>query len=80
MKNKIESKTVTRPQPLSVDIQTAAELVGMSRAQFYRVFLKPGLVQALKSGIRDRIIDYGELQTAYAAYRDSLERVERAVA
>jgi hypothetical protein len=62
--------------PLGMDIQTAATAVGLSRAQFYRLFLKPGRIRAIKTGGRDRVIDYGELQKAYAALRDELPRVE----
>ena len=64
--------------PLGVDIQTAAQLVGVSRAQFYRLYLKSGRLRAVKTGGRDRVIDYGELTAAYKALRDELPRVEQA--
>jgi excisionase family DNA binding protein len=61
---------------LGMDIQTAASAVGLSRAQFYRLYLKPGRIRAIKTGGRDRVIDYAELQKAYAALRDELPRVD----
>ncbi len=61
---------------LGMDIKDAAAAVGLSRAQFYRLYLKPGRIKAIKTGGRDRVIDYGELQRAYAALRDELPRVE----
>ena len=62
------------PQPLAVDIQTAARMVGISRAQFYRLYLKPGRLRSIKTGGRDRIIDCAELAAAYAALRAELPR------
>ena len=59
-----------------MDIQDAATAVGLSRAHFYRIYLKPGRIKAIKTGGRDRVIDYAELQAAYAALRDELPRVE----
>jgi ACT domain-containing protein len=53
---------------LAVDIATAAKMVGISRAQFYRLYLKPGRVTAIKTGKRDRIIDVAELTEAYRTY------------
>ncbi len=64
--------------PLGVDIQTAAGLVGLSRAQFYRLYLQSGKLRAIKTGGRDRVIDYGELQAAYRTLRDELPRVDNA--
>jgi hypothetical protein len=61
---------------LGMDIQDAATAVGLSRAQFYRIYLKTGRIRAIKTGGRDRVIDYAELQAAYAALRDELPRVE----
>jgi len=60
------------PRPLAVDINTGAQVVGMSRSQFYRVFLDTGRVKTMKTGKRDRTIDYAELETAYTAYRAEL--------
>lgn len=51
---------------LAVDIATAARLVGISRAQFYRIYLTPGRLRAIKTGGRDRVIDVQELRAAYA--------------
>jgi predicted DNA-binding transcriptional regulator AlpA len=61
---------------LAMDIATAAATVGLSRAQFYRLYLKPGRLRAIKTGGRDRVIDYEELVTAYKKLRDELPRVE----
>lgn len=61
---------------LGMDIATAAVTVGMSRAQFYRLYLKSGRLRAIKTGGRDRVIDYGELVEAYNALRDELPRVQ----
>jgi hypothetical protein len=61
---------------LGMDIKDAAAAVGLSRAQFYRLYLKPGRIRAIKTGGRDRVIDFAELQKAYAALRDELPRVE----
>jgi excisionase family DNA binding protein len=61
---------------LALDIKDAAAAVGVSRAQFYRLYLKSGRIKAVMTGGRDRVIDYGELQRAYAALRDELPRVE----
>ncbi len=74
------SETATPQKPLAVDIQTAAGLVGVSRAQFYRLYLKSGKLRAIKTGGRDRVIDYGELTAAYVSLRDELPRVEQSVA
>jgi hypothetical protein len=62
--------------PLAVDIATAAKIVGLSRAQFYRIFLTPGLVTSMKTGGRDRIIDYDELLSAYRNLRAGLPRAD----
>jgi len=61
---------------LGMDIQDAANAVGLSRAQFYRLYLKPGRVKAQKTGGRDRVIDYLELKAAYEKLRDELPRVD----
>ena len=55
------------PEPMAVDIATAARMVGISRAQFYRLYLTPGRIRAIKTGGRDRVIDVAELRAAYAA-------------
>lgn len=65
-----------KQNPLAVDIATAAQLVGLSRAQFYRIFLNPGLVKSMKTGGRDRIIDYNELLSAYSQLREGLPRAD----
>ncbi len=76
----VSSETASPAHPLAVDIQTAAGLVGVSRAQFYRLYLKSGKLRAIKTGGRDRVIDYGELTAAYASLRDELPRVEQCAA
>jgi hypothetical protein len=65
-----------KSNPLAVDIATAAQLVGLSRAQFYRLYLNPGLLKSMKTGGRDRIIDYGELLSAYGLMRAALPRAD----
>jgi hypothetical protein len=66
------------PEPLAVDIATAARMVGISRAQFYRLYLTPGRVRAIKTGGRDRVIDVAELRGAYAALVADLRASEAA--
>jgi hypothetical protein len=66
------------PSPLAVDISTAALMVGISRAQFYRLYLRPGRVRSIKTGGRDRNIDCAELQAAYATLLAELPRVQPA--
>jgi predicted DNA-binding transcriptional regulator AlpA len=77
----IEPATTYRAPPqgtsiLGMDIKDAAAAVGLSRAQFYRLYLKSGRVKAQKTGGRDRVIDYAELKAAYEKLRDELPRVE----
>jgi methylmalonyl-CoA mutase cobalamin-binding subunit len=64
--------------PLAVDIATAAQMVGISRAQFYRLYLTPGRVRALRTGGRDRVIDVGELCAAYELLKRELRASEAA--
>jgi transposase-like protein len=61
-----------------MDITNAAAAVGMSRAQFYRLYLKSGRLRAIKTGGRDRVIDVEELKAAHAKLRDELPRAEYA--
>jgi len=61
---------------LGVDIQTAARLVGVSRAQFYRLFIKSGKIRPVRTGKRDRVIDYAELTAAWTSLRDQLRAAE----
>jgi ACT domain-containing protein len=59
---------------LAVDISAAAQMVGLSRAQFYKLYLDPKRVCSIQTGKRDRVIDVGELRAAYEALRDELPR------
>jgi hypothetical protein len=83
----MKTKSTTRAKPddagpkvntsiFGMDITSAATAVGMSRAQFYRLYLKPGRLRAIKTGGRDRVIDVEELKAAYTKLRDELPRVE----
>jgi len=65
------------PAPLALDIKAAAAVVGLSRAQFYRLYINSGRVRAIKTGARDRVIDYEELQAAYKKLRAELPRAGR---
>lgn len=53
---------------LAVQIPEAARIVGLSRTQFYRLFLNTGRLRTIPTGKRDRVIDRGELEAAYRAY------------
>jgi hypothetical protein len=54
--------------PLAVPIREAAQHIGLSRGQFYREFLTPGLVKAIPTGKRDRIVLVAELEAAFEKY------------
>lgn len=64
-------------ETLAVDIARAAEIVGISRAQFYRLYINPGRVRPLKTGGRDRVVDVGELRAAYDALKTELRAADR---
>jgi hypothetical protein len=55
-------------ETLSITIDEAARMVGMSRAQFYRLYLDAGRIQTVPLGRRRRMIDVKELRRAYAQY------------
>ena len=55
--------------PLAVSILDASRIVGMSRGQFYRVFLDTQRIKAIHSGKRDRVIDMSELRAAYDVWK-----------
>jgi hypothetical protein len=54
--------------PLAVPIREAAQHIGLSRGQFYREFLTPGLVEAIPTGKRDRVVLVAELEAAFRKY------------
>lgn len=56
------------PLILALCIADAARAVGLSRGQFYRVYLNPKRVTAIATGRRDRVVDVAELRKAYEAY------------
>lgn len=64
--------------PLAVDIATAARMVGVSRAQFYRIYLRPGRLRSIRTGGRDRVIDVAELRAAYTQLVSDLRAREAA--
>jgi hypothetical protein len=55
-------------KPLAVPILQAAQHVGLSRGQFYRVFLKPGRGKAIPTGKRDRIVLVDEIEAPFDKY------------
>ena len=65
-----------KPQIRAVSLKDASNIVGMSTGQFRRVFLDgpTPLLQSIRSGKRDRIIDLEELNAVYEQYRDSKRR------
>ena len=56
---------------LAVDIGEAADIVGLSKGQFRRVFLDGPTprIRSIRTGKRDRVIDLAELRAAYEAYK-----------
>lgn len=56
------------PPPLAKTIPAAALSVGMSPAQFRRVFLTTGRLKSIHMGTHARVIDVGELRAAYLQY------------
>lgn len=57
------------PEPFAVSIHEAARIVGMSRSQFYRVYLEPQRIRPIPNGRRRQMIDMEELRRAYAEYK-----------
>jgi hypothetical protein len=55
-------------EPLAVPVAEAARIVGLSRSQFYRVYIDSGRIKTIRTGKRDRVIDVPELKAAYAAF------------
>jgi len=56
------------PRPIAVPIKVAAEIVGLSRAQLYREFIKPGRLRPVPTGKRDRVVIVAELEQAFKLY------------
>lgn len=51
-------------EPLAVSIEEAARIVGVSRSQFYRLYLNSGRIKTIPMG-RRRMVDVRELHSAY---------------
>lgn len=62
---------------LAITITEAATVVGMSTAQFRRVFLN-GRLRSVPMGERARVIDVDELRDAYQLYREQMRTEETA--
>lgn len=60
---------------LAITITEAAAAVGMSTAQFRRVFLS-GRLRCVPMGERARVIDVDELREAYRLYREQMRLSE----
>lgn len=56
-------------EPIAVPILEAAKMIGLSRRQFYRVFLDTKRILPIKTGIRDRVVDVTELRSAYEKFK-----------
>lgn len=54
---------------LAVSIDEAARRVGLSRSGFYKHYLTNHRLRAIPTGPQGRIIDVGDLERAYAAYK-----------
>lgn len=53
---------------LGCSITQACEMYGMGRGDFYRDFIRSGLVKPIKRGKRARTIVVAELREAFAKY------------
>lgn len=62
-----DSGSVIKTEPLAVTIDDAARMVGLSRSQFYRLYLDGGRLKSVPKG-RRRMIDVKELRSAYEQY------------
>lgn len=60
-----EDTVTIKAEPLAVTIEEAARMVGISRAQFYRLYLDTGRLRTVPKGRRRRMVDVGELRRAY---------------
>ena len=55
-------------EPFSVSITEAAQMVGLSRTQFYRLYLRAKRVCPIRKGRKRLMIDVKELRKAYEQY------------
>lgn len=63
-----DSRTI-RAEPLEISIAEAAEMVGLSRAQFYRDYLDTGRIRTVPKGRgRHRMVIVQELKRAHEQY------------
>ena len=64
----------TKKQPatvldvIAVDMGTAAGLVGLKKYEFFRVFVKSGLIQPIPATSLTMIFRYGELREAFEKF------------
>jgi hypothetical protein len=54
-------------EPLAVSVCRAAELVGVSRAQFYKKWVNAGLVPLIDLGARGKSVRVADLRAVVAA-------------
>jgi hypothetical protein len=54
-------------EAIAVPVRRAAELVGVSRAQFYKVWVNGGLVRLIDLGARGKSVRVDDLRAVVAA-------------
>jgi hypothetical protein len=58
---------------IAVTVRRAAELVGVSRAQFYKVWIHGGLVKLIDLGARGKSVRVADLRSVVASKATSSE-------
>lgn len=72
----IKREHVFSQPAIAVSIEEAAHMVGISRAQFYRVYLDTGRVVSVRHGRKSRVIDVEELQAAYGKFKQESRAIQ----
>jgi hypothetical protein len=54
-------------EPIAVSVRRAAQLVGVSRAQFYKAWINGGLVKLIDLGARGKSVRVDDLRSVIAA-------------
>ena len=63
-----EASVITHPAPapIAVTIRQAAQMVGISRASFYNLYIRTGRVKSVALGRQLRVISVDDLRASFA--------------